>query len=422
MRPISSRLISFWSRSRCRGPGHARRLFWRRSQRLRRSPAGARRKAARTPDRAGDAFVRCLASSVARESTRATTWNGRSSPRPCRRCHAAGRRILPSLPAYAAPADCELASGDVIRRKFTIVEGWSSADLRAALAGDAVLEDDVRPLDDSEIMVELGRAGVRRKVAFCPNLSTRAAGELSLLDQAAHAMDAALAEAWDARAGPAAQFARGAADSRLHRRKGNRHCQRTTADRRRLRAPPAIGMRLQTDPTVIYGMGSAFDGNIRKRDLETDTPYNTYTRIGLPPTPIAMPGKAALPAAAHPAAGDALFFVATWQWRALFLRAPRRTQCGRAQVPVEAMMAPMKHRGMLISDRRRRGRRQVHRASCRARVSGRARARSRARPANPVARRPARRSAHCCSIRHAQALRRSRTAADVRVARAAGAR
>jgi UPF0755 protein len=71
-----------------------------------------------------------------------------------------------------------------------------------------------------------------------------------------------------------------------------------------------INMRLQTDPTVIYGLGEAFDGNIRKRDLQTDTPYNTYTRAGLPPTPIAMPGQAALLAAAQPAQTKALYFVA----------------------------------------------------------------------------------------------------------------
>jgi UPF0755 protein len=70
------------------------------------------------------------------------------------------------------------------------------------------------------------------------------------------------------------------------------------------------GMRLQTDPTVIYGMGAAYTGNIRRSDLTTDTPYNTYTRAGLPPTPIAMPGEAALRAATRPAPGDALYFVA----------------------------------------------------------------------------------------------------------------
>jgi UPF0755 protein len=71
-----------------------------------------------------------------------------------------------------------------------------------------------------------------------------------------------------------------------------------------------LGMRLQTDPTVIYGMGAHYAGNIRRQDLLADTPYNTYTRTGLPPTPIALPGRAALFAATHPAAGDALYFVA----------------------------------------------------------------------------------------------------------------
>ena len=70
------------------------------------------------------------------------------------------------------------------------------------------------------------------------------------------------------------------------------------------------GMRLQTDPTVIYGMGDSFDGNIRRRDLQTDTPYNTYARSGLPPTPIAMPGRASLLAAAQPVPGDTFYFVA----------------------------------------------------------------------------------------------------------------
>ena len=79
-----------------------------------------------------------------------------------------------------------------------------------------------------------------------------------------------------------------------------------------------LGMRLQTDPTVIYGIGASYDGDIRRRDLRTDTPYNTYTRAGLPPTPIAMPGKAALQAAANPADGDALYFVASGNGRHVF--------------------------------------------------------------------------------------------------------
>ena len=81
-----------------------------------------------------------------------------------------------------------------------------------------------------------------------------------------------------------------------------------------------IGMRLQTDPTVIYGMGETFDGNIRKRDLTTDTPWNTYTRAGLPPTPIAMPGAASLQAALNPAASKALYFVARGDGTSQFSR------------------------------------------------------------------------------------------------------
>jgi UPF0755 protein len=95
-------------------------------------------------------------------------------------------------------------------------------------------------------------------------------------------------------------------------------------------------MRLQTDPTVIYGLGAAFDGNLRKRDLETDSPYNTYTRIGMPPTPIAMPGSRALEAALKPAQTDALYFVARGDGSSAFSsnlddhnRAVRRFQLGR---------------------------------------------------------------------------------------------
>lgn len=80
------------------------------------------------------------------------------------------------------------------------------------------------------------------------------------------------------------------------------------------------GMLLQTDPTVIYGLGEAFDGNLRKRDLQTDTPYNTYTRSGLPPSPIAMPGQASIQAALHPAASDALYFVARGDGSSQFSR------------------------------------------------------------------------------------------------------
>ncbi len=87
------------------------------------------------------------------------------------------------------------------------------------------------------------------------------------------------------------------------------------------------GMKLQTDPTVIYGLGESFDGNLRKADLQRDTPYNTYTRRGLPPTPIAMPGRAALRAAVNPAAGDSLYFVARGEGRHYFSATLREHEC-----------------------------------------------------------------------------------------------
>ena len=95
------------------------------------------------------------------------------------------------------------------------------------------------------------------------------------------------------------------------------------------------GMKLQTDPTVIYGLGDAFDGNLRRTDLETDTPYNTYTRPGLPPTPIAMPGEAAIRAALNPAAGDALYFVGKGDGSHVFSRtlAEHNAAVRRYQLP-----------------------------------------------------------------------------------------
>ena len=203
--------------------------------------------------------------------------------------------------------------GRVIQRKFTIIEGWSFRDLRAALLADARLRHEIGALNDGEIMQRLDRKGVFPEGRFLPEtyLFTRNTSDLDILRQAASAMDKALAEAWAARAqglplqtpdelltlASIVEKETGLASERP---------QIAGVFVRRLQ----IGMRLQTDPTVIYGIGSAYDGNIRRRDLETDTPYNTYTRDGLPPTPIAMPGADALAAAANPASGDSLFFVA----------------------------------------------------------------------------------------------------------------
>jgi len=207
-----------------------------------------------------------------------------------------------------------LARGEVIQRKFTIVEGWSFRELRAALRADAQLEHQIDRLGDAEIMAKLGRTGVHPEGRFLPEtyVYSRGTGELALLDRAAKAMDDSLAEAWASRASglPLQSPDELLILASIVEKETGRASERPLIAGvfvRRLK----LGMRLQTDPTIIYGMGSAYAGNIRKSDLERDTPYNTYTRAGLPPTPIALPGKQALQAVAHPAAGDALYFVAS---------------------------------------------------------------------------------------------------------------
>ena len=207
----------------------------------------------------------------------------------------------------------KLESGQVIQHRFTIVEGWSLRELRAALAGDEVLVKHTADLDDQALMAALDRAGQHPEGRFLPETYhyTRGMTDLDLLRRAALAMDKAVADAWGARAAgipidSPEQLLTLASIIEKETGKASERPEIAGVFARRLK----LGMRLQTDPTVIYGMGSQYDGNIRRSDLTTDTPYNTYTRAGLPPTPIAMPGRAALFAAANPADGDTLYFVA----------------------------------------------------------------------------------------------------------------
>ncbi|MDH5821390.1 endolytic transglycosylase MltG [Luteimonas sp. RD2P54] len=206
-----------------------------------------------------------------------------------------------------------MRDGKVIHHRFTIVEGWNIRELRAALARAEPLLQASSEMDDAALMEALDRPGVHPEGRFLPEtyLYTRGDSDLDLLRRAGEALDRALEAAWEARAPDLPlQSAEEALilASIVEKETG------VPAERgriagvfvRRLRA----GMRLQTDPTVIYGIGSAYDGNIRRRDLLTDTPYNTYTRDGLPPTPIAMPGTEALRAATRPEPGDSLYFVA----------------------------------------------------------------------------------------------------------------
>ncbi|GGA71793.1 aminodeoxychorismate lyase [Arenimonas soli] len=206
----------------------------------------------------------------------------------------------------------KLERGDVIHYRFTVVEGWSLRELRAALARDERIRQTLADTDDAALMAALGREGVHPEGRFLPETYhyTRGMSDLDLLRRALLAMDKALAEAWESRLDDLPletpdQLLTLASIIEKETGKASERPEIAGVFVRRLR----LGMRLQTDPTVIYGMGSAYDGNIRRRDLTTDTPYNTYTRGGLPPTPIAMPGRAALEAAANPLPGNTLYFV-----------------------------------------------------------------------------------------------------------------
>ena len=206
-----------------------------------------------------------------------------------------------------------IRDGKVISHRVTIVEGWNIHDVRAALAKATPLEHDTIDMSDAALMAALGHAGQHPEGRFLPEtyIYTRGDSDLDILERAHGAMTDELQQAWDKRSKDSVLKTPDemlTLASIVERETGiaEERPQIAGLFERRLK----LGMRLETDPTVIYGMGSAYAGNIRKRDLQTDTPYNTYMRTGLPPTPIAMPSAAALDAVANPAPGEALFFVA----------------------------------------------------------------------------------------------------------------
>lgn len=206
-----------------------------------------------------------------------------------------------------------LVRGEETLKSVTLVEGWTFAQVRAALQKAESLVPDTLGLGPEVIMEKLGRPGLHPEGRFFPDTYTYAKGssDLSVLKRAARAMDKRLEAAWAQRSPdtPLKTPAEALVLASIVEKETGKPSDRPQIGgvfTNRLR----LGMMLQTDPTVIYGLGSQFDGNLRKRDLLADTPYNTYTRAGLPPTPIAMPGKAALLAAVQPAATPALYFVA----------------------------------------------------------------------------------------------------------------
>lgn len=207
-----------------------------------------------------------------------------------------------------------LSSGAVVQYRFTLVEGWTFGQLAEALGNNETLANELElgnPYDwDPGTLFE----GMSHPEGwFLPETYqfTRGDSDRDILERANASMDQALDEAWESR------------DTGLPLNTPYEMLilasiieKETALDEERERIAGVFVrrlnklMRLQTDPTVIYGMGDTFDGDIRRKDLKSDTPYNTYTRHGLPPTPIAMPGRASLLAAAHPAEGEELYFVA----------------------------------------------------------------------------------------------------------------
>ena len=202
-----------------------------------------------------------------------------------------------------------------------IIEGWTFAQMREALAKAPALKPTTQGKTDAEVMALLGRPGVAPEGRFFPDTYhySKGASDFIVLRTAMRTMQSRLEAAWAQRAPdlPLATMDQALILASIVEKETGIEADRTKVAgvfANRLR----IGMPLQTDPTVIYGLGAAFDGNLRKRDLLADTPFNTYTRKGLPPTPIALPGGASLLAAVQPERSKALYFVARGDGSSVF--------------------------------------------------------------------------------------------------------
>lgn len=206
----------------------------------------------------------------------------------------------------------KLVAGQVHMHQLTIIEGWRFTDMLRAVRAHAAIS--ATELDGEALMTELGKPGVHPEGQFLPDTYTfpRGTTDLELFGWAHDALERILERAW------AARSAATPLDTPYDALILASIIEKETALDSERRAISGVfarrlqrGMRLQTDPTVIYGLGDEYDGDIRRRDLTTDTPYNTYTRFGLPPTPIALPSAASIEAAVNPEDGDVLYFVAT---------------------------------------------------------------------------------------------------------------
>ena len=208
----------------------------------------------------------------------------------------------------------QLTRGDVVQARLTIIEGWTFAQMRSALAAHSGIAHDAAQLSDKALLKKIGATQTFAEGLFFPDTYqfAKGTGELQIYRQAYGQMKTRLQQHWTQRDKtlPYKSAYEALIMASIVEKETGASSERDMIAGvfvNRLKK----GMLLQTDPTVIYGMGVAYKGsNIRKRDLRKDTPYNTYTRRGLPPTPIALPGAQSLHAAFHPAKTKALYFVA----------------------------------------------------------------------------------------------------------------
>ncbi|MGB4811107.1 MAG: endolytic transglycosylase MltG [Methylophilaceae bacterium] len=206
-----------------------------------------------------------------------------------------------------------LNNGKTTQGSLTFIEGRTFAQMREKIQHNEAIKTTVKDLSEAEIMKLMGAKEIKAEGLFFPDTFyfDRGTADTVILQRSFDSMKSKLAKAWEGRAAglPYKNSYEALIMASIVEKETGKASERPMIAGvfiNRLR----IGMRLQTDPTVIYGMGDAYKGNIRKKDLLTDTPYNTYTRDGLPPTPIAMPGLASIEAALHPANIKALYFVA----------------------------------------------------------------------------------------------------------------
>nr|WP_256930793.1 endolytic transglycosylase MltG [Pseudomonas sp. ABC1] len=230
---------------------------------------------------------------------------------PAQALHSGEYRLLPGMSVEDMIGLWQ--RGEVVQYSLTLVEGWNFRQLRAALAAQPKLEQTLADLSDGEVMQRLERAGLHPEGRFFPDTYryTRGFSDLELLEKAAERLERVLEEEWQQRAEGLPYddpYKALIMASIIEKETGVPHERGEIAGVfvRRMR----LGMLLQTDPTVIYGMGEDYRGRITRADLRRPTPYNTYTQAGLPPTPIAMVGREAIHAALHPADGKSLYFVA----------------------------------------------------------------------------------------------------------------